>query len=294
MNKENFLLKNFMLSRKKEIIFSVICLVLFIGLIVYFVSRPYNYSKLEESSLTKVEENYESYSTTKSKYKIKCISGNEYELDRFLVEYEIIESFNNNDKLVLHIYNKDIIELEINDNVILNLESSNQKYYENFKTLLITSITFSLVIVAISIKMRSNNSKKNVKEELNQNLYLEIQDSIHEENGILKCNLLKYYDDDENIYTFYKAMLDYIDEDKIYFMSEDDNGAEIGYIFYKLGLKLYAFDDWRDNKEPYEINGELVEWYYPDVKVTDEAKEKFFLALEEFEDNHKDLIKIIK
>ena len=295
MNTKKDLLKK-MLTYKKEIIFSTICLLLFIGLIVYFVGRPYRYSRLEKDSLELKEEKYESYSTTRSTYKIKCVSGNEYEIDSLLVNDELIKTINSNDLLILYVSNKDVMELQVNDTVLLSLEESKDKYHENFKTLLITSLTFTVVIISISvayeIKMRKKDPSKNIKKELNQEVYYAIQNSIKEENGILKCELSNYVDDFDNTYTFYKAILDYIEEDKIYFMIEDDYDEQIGFMFYKLGLKLYFDEYGRKGDEPFEVDSAF-SWYYPNVSATDEAKSKFSLALKEFAENNKDLIKIV-
>ena len=97
---------------------------------------------------------------------------------------------------------------------------------------------------------------------------------------------------DELVYTFYKAMIDYLNDRELVLLIDDgclDDGLAMA--FYKDKEKLYFEMIYRDGKEPFEIEEKLF-WYYPyNSKVTKEEQREFNNAVEEYITFNKDLLK---
>ena len=137
---------------------------------------------------------------------------------------------------------------------------------------------------------KSNSVKINQK--IDDKVYKSIQDSIYKKNGYLRCNILEQIENDELVYTFYKAMIDYLNDRELVLLIDDgclDDGLAMA--FYKDKEKLYFEMIYRDGKEPFEIEEKLF-WYYPyNSKVTKEEQREFNNAVEEYITFNKDLLK---
>ena len=131
-----------------------------------------------------------------------------------------------------------------------------------------------------------------INEKIDDKVYKSIQDSIYKKNGYLRCNILEQIENDELVYTFYKAMIDYLYDRELVLLIDDgctDDGLAM--VFYKDGKKLYFNTIFREGNKPFEIERSLF-WYYPyDAKVTKEESEAFIDAVEEYITFNKDLLK---
>ena len=102
-----------------------------------------------------------------------------------------------------------------------------------------------------------------------------------DENGVLRCNF-----DNEKFeidVSFAKAIIDYIDNDRIKEMFDSDSNTE-RYLFYKLGNKLYydyvSIED-TDIDDLEDVLYDELDWSYPfDIEPTDYECQKFKEALE--------------
>ena len=110
----------------------------------------------------------------------------------------------------------------------------------------------------------------------------------------MRCNILEQIESDELVYTFYKAMIDYLNDRELVLLIDDgctDDGLAM--TFYKDGEKLYFNTIFRETDKPFEIERSLF-WYYPyDAKVTEEESEAFIDAVENFIIFNKDLLKVV-
>ena len=110
--------------------------------------------------------------------------------------------------------------------------------------------------------------------------------------GLSAYSILEQIESDQIVYTFYKAMIDYLNDRELVLLIDDgclDDGLAMA--FYKDKEKLYFEMIYRDGKEPFEIEEKLF-WYYPyNSKVTKEEQRKFNNAVEEYITFNKDLLK---
>ena len=87
---------------------------------------------------------------------------------------------------------------------------------------------------------------------INDDIYKKTQESIKVINGNYYCSILELIFDDKVIPTVCKAILDYIDENKIYVMIDDGGKDEcLALVFYKLNDRLMIEQEFRDNDEPF-------------------------------------------
>jgi len=94
------------------------------------------------------------------------------------------------------------------------------------------------------------------------------------------------------VYTFYKALLDYINDRELVLMIDDVClNDELALVFYKSGEKLYFTQLFRDGKEPFELEKNLY-WFYPyGSEITVTEKKDFLQAVEEYILFNPDLLK---
>ena len=79
-----------------------------------------------------------------------------------------------------------------------------------------------------------------INEKIDDKVYKSIQDSIYKKNGYLRCNILEQIESDELVYTFYKSMIDYLNDRELVLLIDDgclDDGLAMA--FYKDKEKLY-------------------------------------------------------
>lgn len=286
---------------KDKLIFTV----LFIVLIVVFsfiLVDEYRLANIKKENLSYVTEIFTSSRKTKHNYIIKCESGNEYSITYILTDDEHIEVLNEGDILELGIYKNNIIELTSNGNVIISVDDCNIRYTKQFKISIIVlpSVTVGLIIIIIVgtiifkriIYKKKVNSCIKENEVIDEKIYNAIQKSIYKKNGILRCNILELIEKEDLVYTFYKALLDYINDRELVLMIDDIClNDELALVFYKSGEKLYFTQLFRDGKEPFELEKNLY-WYYPyGSEITVTEKKEFLQAVEEYMLFNPDLLK---
>jgi hypothetical protein len=210
------------------------------------------------------------------------------------------------DLLELGLDGNGVIVLIANGETIISIADCNQRYAKNFKTsvIVLPSVIVGMILLSAGINLlfkkiekdyiegehKSNRVK--INETIDKKVYGSIQDSIYKKNGFLRCNILEQIESDELVYTFYKAMIDYLNDRELILLIDDgctDDGLAM--VFYKDGNKLYFNTIFREENKPFEIERSLF-WYYPyDAKVTKEESEAFVDAVEEYITYNKDLLK---
>ena len=218
-----------------------------------------------------------------------------------------IEYLKQGDKLVLSIDRNRIIEFEVNGEIIISIEECRQGYARNFKksVIVLPSVAVGMILLLIGLNFlikkidtdyRIGNYKgKSIKvnETIDEKVYRSIQNSMYKKNGYLRCNILEQIESDELVYTFYKAMIDYLNDRELVLLIDDgclDDGLAM--VFYKDNNKLYFNMIYRDGKEPFEIEEELF-WYYPyDAKEEKEETIAFSNAVKEYIAFNKDLLRM--
>lgn len=290
---------------KDKIIFAFLYIVM-IAIFTFTLIDEHKYATIQKDELTIVTEVFSESKNIKGDYKIICDSGKEYLLAYIIADDEHIEGIKPGDELILSIDKNRIFEFTVNGEVIISLEESNQIYNEHFKTLLVIfpSVILGMILLSVGIHFlfkkieedyvegnyKSNSVK--INEKIDDKVYKSIQDSIYKKNGCLRCNILEQIESDELVYTFYKAMIDYLNDRELVLLIDDgctDDGLAMA--FYKDGNKLYFNTIFREENKPFEIERSLF-WYYPfDAKVTKEESEAFIDAVEEYITFNKDLLK---
>ena len=277
----------------KSIICFVILSIIAIVAISFMLAEEYRYANIEKEELKYVSEIYMSSDKIKGHYRIICESGNKYFITYILADDEHIESLNNGDVLELGIYKNDIIELVSNGNMVISIDDCNERYTKQFNTsiIVIPLVTFGLILLIIGgclllkrleYKDAPNYSTKE-NEIIDERVYDNIQKSIYKKGGLLRCNILEQIESDKLVYTFYKAMLDYVKEQELVLLI-DDGGSndELAMVFYKSGEKLFFTQLYRNGNEPFEIEKDLF-WYYPhNTKPTKIEQEEFDQAVKEY------------
>ena len=264
----------------------------------------YKYANIQESDLTVVKEVFASSKKVKNRYTITCESGNKYSLTYILADDEHVECLNQGASLVLSLDGNRIIKLEANGQTIISVDDCNLRYTKQYKISLIVCIStlvgMILLMIGINILLKKlesnyrcnyNVSDVDINKTIDEKVYKSIQDSIYQKNGYLRCNILEQIESDELVYTFYKAMIDYL-SDKEFLLLIDDGCLDDGLamVFYKDNDKLYFEMIFRDEKEPFEIEKTLF-WYYPyNSKVTKEEQKAFNIAVEEYIKSNGDLL----
>lgn len=282
-------------------VISILIFVFFFG--ITFLDQ-YQFTKVNKEDLIFAEGIFDHYTSSKNNYLIICEDGKEYKLSLIHGDEEHVNLLKNGDKLVLGMYDDRIVEMSVNDNKILSIEDCVENYKNQIKFISIFFPSFILlIIISIVVSnhfMKKFNKKNNIdgikyKEELNEELYNVIQNSIYNKNGYLRCNILEQLDGENVEYTFYKALLDYIEENEIVLMIEDGClNDEMAFVFYKENNKLYFNELFRDGEVPFEID-EILFWEYPfDGKVTKEEQQRFNYALNLYIQDNNEILKINK
>ena len=275
---------------------NIICLsvyIIFIAFLTFTLVEEHRYANIDKEDLEYVTEIYVSSDKTKGHYRITCESGNKYFITYILADDEHIEPLNIGDVLELGIYKNDIIELVSNGNMVISIDDCNERYTKlfNISIIVFPSVVLGLVLVIIGgwfllkrleYKETPNYSTKE-NEIIDERVYESIQKSIYKKDGLLRCNILEQIESDQLVYTFYKAMLDYIKEQELVVLI-DDGGSndELAMVFYKSGEKLYFTQLYRNGNEPFEIEKDLF-WYYPyNIKPSKAEQEEFDQAVKEY------------
>lgn len=275
---------------------NIICLsvyIIFIAFLTFTLVEEHRYANIDKEDLEYVTEIYVSSDKTKGHYRITCESGNKYFITYILADDEHVESLNNGDVLELGVYKNDIIELVSNGNMVISIDDCNERYTKQFNISIIVfpSVVLGLVLVIIGgclllkrleYKDAPNFSTKE-NEIIDERVYDNIQKSIYKKGGLLRCNILEQIESDQLVYTFYKAMLDYIKEQELVVLIDDaDSNDELAMVFYKSGEKLFFTQLYRNGNEPFEIEKDLF-WYYPhNTKPTKIEQEEFDQAVKEY------------
>ena len=290
---------------KDKIIFAFLYIVMIAGF-TFTLINEHKYATIQKDELTIVTEVFSESKNVKGDYKIICDSGKEYLLAYIIADDDHIEGIKPGDELILSVDKNRIFEFTVNGEVIISLEESNQIYNEHFKTLLVIfpSVIVGMILLSVGIHFLfkkieqdyvEGNYKSNyvkINEVVDEKVYKSIQDSIYKKNGYLRCNILEQIENDELVYTFYKAMIDYLNDRELVLLI--DNGClddGLAMVFYKDGNKLYFNTLFREGNKPFEIERSLF-WYYPfDAKVTKEESKAFVDAVDEYMTYNKDLLK---
>ena len=288
-----------------KIIFAFYYIVM-IAIFTFTLIDEHKYATIQKDELTIVTEVFSESKNIKGDYKIICDSGKEYLLAYIIADDEHIDGIKPGDELILSVDKNRIFEFTVNGEVIISLEESNQIYNEHFKTLLVIfpSVIVGMILLSVGIHFLfkkieqdyvEGNYKSNyvkINEVVDEKVYKSIQDSIYKKNGYLRCNILEQIENDELVYTFYKAMIDYLNDRELVLLIDDGCLADgLAMVFYKDKEKLYFEMIYRDGKEPFEIEEKLF-WYYPyNSKVTKEESEAFIDAVDEYITYNKDFLK---
>ena len=290
---------------KDKIIFTILYIIMIIGFSIGLFFE-HKYANIQKDELTVVTESFSESKNIQGDYKIICDSGKEYLLAYIIADDEHIDGIKPGDELILSVDKNRIFEFTVNGEVIISLEESNQIYNEHFKTLLVIfpSVIVGMILLSVGIHFlfkkieqdyvegnyKSNSVK--INEKIDDKVYKSIQDSIYKKNGYLRCNILEQIENDELVYTFYKAMIDYLNDRELVLLIDDgctDDGLSMA--FYKDGNKLYFNTIFREENKPFEIERSLF-WYYPyNSKVTKEESKAFIDAVGEYIAINKDLLK---
>ena len=290
---------------RNKIIFVFLYIVMIVGF-TFALINEHKYANIQEQDLTFTTEVFVNSKKTKSSYHITCESGNKYHITQILADDEHLDMLEQGDLLELGLNGNSVIVLVSNGETIISIDDCNQRYAKNFKTSIIVlpSVMVCMILLPVGIHflfkkiekdyIEGNYKINNVKinEVVDEKVYKSIQDSIYKKNGCLRCNILEQIESDELVYTFYKAMIDYLNDRELVILIDDgciDDGLAMA--FYKDKEKLYFEMIYRDGKEPFEIEEKLF-WYYPyNSKVTKEEQREFNNAVEEYITFNKDLLK---
>ena len=277
----------------KDIICFTIIYIILIVVLSFTLVEEHRYANIEKEDLKYVTETYISSDKINGHYRITCESGNKYLITYILADDEHIESLNNGDVLELGIYKNDIIELVSNDNMVISIDDCNDRYTKQFNTSIIVTplvalglilLTFGgwLLLKRLEHKEVSNYSTEE-NEIIDERVYESIQKSIYKKDGLLRCNILEQIESNQLVYTFYKAMLDYIKEQELVVLIDDaDSNDELAMVFYKSGEKLFFTQLYRNGNEPFVIEKDLF-WYYPyNIKPSKAEQEEFAKAVKEY------------
>ena len=292
------------MKTKNQIMFIVLYILMTV-IFSFVLSNQYKYSHIQENELTTVSEVFDYSAKGKNHYTIYCESGNKYNISYISADDEHIDCLKAGDVLSLGLEHKQVLKLGANGLTIISIEDCNYRYTKQFKVSVILCPIMIMVVVLIHIglnfwlkkiennyKCNYNNSIVKTNEIIDKKLYKKIQDSIYKKEGYLRCNILEQIESDELVYTFYKAMIDYLNDRELVLLIDDgclDDGLAMA--FYKDKEKLYFEMIYRDGKEPFEIEEKLF-WYYPyNSKVTKEESEAFIDAVDEYITYNKDFLK---
>ena len=288
----------------------IIGLIIVIGMVLYLVIQQYQYSVISEDKLSEVTENYSSYRNSKNNYFINCESGKSYCVSKALLSSEEMDALSSGDELNIQFAGKrDIIVLKVNGEYLLTLEETHDGYHHQ----MIRYIIVFSCLIALGIGMRFmlnifinkksnkeqaklNNKDEDKKEVLDEDLYQEIKNAIYEKDGVYRFKNSEAFDLDENDYTLYKAMMDYLKEDQFLLAIDDmEENDEVAHIFYKLNNKLQYDMLFREGKVPFEINPDFLDWYYPEYsEILEEEKASYKHAIDEYVFYNPELLKIRK
>ena len=268
--------------------------------------NEHKYANIQEQDLTFTTEVFVNSKKTKSSYHITCESGNKYHITQILADDEHLDMLEQGDLLELGLNGNSVIVLVSNGETIISIEDCNQRYAKNFKTSIIVlpSVIVGMILLLVGINflykkiekdyIEGNYKINNVKinKVVDEKVYKSIQDSIYKKNGYLRCNILEQIESDELVYTFYKAMIDYLNDRELVLLIDDgctDDGLAMA--FYKDGDKLNFNTIFIEENKPFEIERSLF-WYYPfDEKVTKEESIAFIDAVDDYITYNKDFLK---
>lgn len=285
------------------IIILTIALLIFIGLDIY---RKVQITNLSEDEMIHVTDSFVEYSSSNNEFRIIC-KNEEYRISRIMIDKEQINSIKEDDELYLGLYNDEIvITIKVNGNDLITLNESRVNYQENIKIL---SIVFSVIFASILFlylavpkivdKVLDKKNKKHLQKEIettkieniNKKVYESIISSIKKDNGRYYSDAFDILDNNELIPTFTRAMLDYIDENEIYMLYDNNpDDDSMAYILFKLGDKLSIEVLFKNEEGYYEVSDEL-HWYFPCGTATDDESKKYKYAINYFIESNYDIVK---
>ena len=286
----------------KEKIVYIFLLVISLALFIFIIIDQKKYSEIKKEELTVVTEIYSETQKTRKFYTIVCKSGNEYKLSLILGDDDHIEKLSNGDEIILGVNNKMVIELSCDGDKIITIDDCHKRYNKQVKISIIVlplMILFIIIVYIVStILIRKYDLSQKTKyssminKKIDKDVFQKIQESIYEENGILRCNILEQIESVDLIYTFYKAMVEYIENNKLVLLIEDgckENGLAM--VFYRNGEKLYFNQIFREKNVAFRIEKKLY-WFFPfDCQVTKEEKNNFLKVVNEYIEKNSDLLK---
>lgn len=279
--------------RFAAISFAVVC----VFLLSFVLIRYFSYSKIAEDDLEYVTDTYDSYSKGKIYYKIKCLD-NTYEILILLIDKEDLDGLKANDELSLGIVGEgEIVAVSVNGEPRLTLEDCLQKIKDNTVSslIIIPSIYTGILLGIIGFYYFINRFIYRKYSSLKTDAYAcrRIIDSVKLGNGKYYCDILENLPDSGDDSALVRAMLDTIDEDRVYLMFDKNDSAETSaFIFYRLGKKLYYEFLVRHDNEPFEIFLDSFCWLNPVEFPSKNEKGQYEVALRELLNTYPELIKI--
>lgn len=280
-----------------SLIFSIFLIFLAIGLLSYFVFDQYSHTIIKEEALEQVQETFESYSRSKSSYKIHCKSENIYRITKILIKEDEIDSILADDVLLLGIRKNEIIVISVNDKALITIEECHSRYRDQMNITIIVVSLLAVLLISLGIFLfyfSKKPYKRNLsKRVINEKLQKEILSSIVQENGIYRCDILEKIEEDDSEYTLYCALKEFLEEDELVFMI-DQAGKEDGLalIFYRLENNISFEEAYLEEDGSYELD-DMLFWWYPSMEeATKVEQEKYRKAIERFNLYHEGLLKI--
>ncbi len=269
----------------------------------------YKNTLIRKDDLSYVTKTYDTYKASRGIYKIYCKDQSKYNITEIVIDRADLDKINKGDQLIIGVKENTIIELNVNGQLVLDYDTFHQEYIDHCKVFYIVVPIFMLFLVGIPLlieKILIINEKKTsekialqeqvVREKgINDYIYETIQKNIWSSQGFYYCNILEQLDDVDIIYTFYMAIIDYLDENQIYVMLEQSAKNNcLAFIFYKLGDKLSMEMCFRDDPDEPFVTDSVLCWYYPDVKTKSEEQKMYLEELNKYILENPELLKMSK
>lgn len=279
------------LSLKAQILAFIVGGIVLIGLFFLTNYKTLSYANVNKDDLVLVDDFFDSYSKAKNDYKITLKNGDKYIVAAYLIEEDDLKNINEDEAISLYVKDDVIFEIKTNNNEILQIDVCKEKHSNKFNQQIIWFSVIYVVMISLTIwrtlKLKQDESNKS-SESIDLDLYKKIQDSITKDGDSYKFKYVDFTLTDNNLYTFKEAILNYIEKDKMIYMIEEDGEAEIIYLFYAMGDKLYYDDSCRKKDELYSLNKPCI-WYYPEVEIDNEDKEIIENSLIDLIKEHPDM-----
>ena len=241
------------------------------------------YSHYEKRTYRRKSEKYLIYSTNGLKFGIDGIVDVDEEKLANIEKHELLHIYYIDSEKKL--FEKEVIEIYIDDEAILSLDTYKSSYRENtiINICLCAGFGVLLFVAAIINNKYTKYTKESVKKInfdsfKNKKAYEEFKSRIKYDSytNIYTVNFNNCFTKDKDLLILCKLFADELKNQELRIFFEEEAPSEIAYFAFKLNNKIYFDFIYKDENEKYILEYYRILWTYPISNVFSKSERKTF------------------